>query len=148
MAQVVYTVTQFPGVSGVLLRVDGRPPKVDGDVPDLAQPLRRSSFEQVTPAILVESPTPGEDVASPLQISGSADVFEAVFRVELRSQTGRLLAGAQVHATSGTGARGVFGVTVPFAEAHGRGFLVVFDVSPRDGSHQNVVRVPVVFGRS
>ncbi len=115
---------------------------------NVAQPLRRSNFEQVTPAILVESPTPGENVTSPLHISGSANVFEAVFRVELRGQSGGLLASAQVQATSGTGTRGVFGVTVPFSRADGTGFLVAFEVSPRDGSHQNVVRLPVVFGRS
>jgi germination protein M len=147
-AQLVYTLTQFPDVSGVLLRVDGRPPKVAGDLLDAAKPLRRSNFEQVTPAILVESPTPGENVTSPLHISGSANVFEAVFRVELRAEAGSLLASARVQATSGTGTRGGFGVTVPFTEADGRGFLVAFEVSPKDGSRQNVVRLPVVFGRS
>ena len=147
-AQLVYTLTQFPDVSRVLVRVDGRPPKVAGDLLNLAKPLRRSNFEQVTPAILVESPTPGENVTSPLRISGSANVFEAVFRVELRGQTGNLLASAQVQATSGTGTRGVFGVMIPFSEADGTGFLVAFEVSPRDGSHQNIVRLPVVFGRS
>jgi germination protein M len=147
-AQLVYTLTQFPDVSGVLLRVDGRPPMVAGDLLDAAKPLRRSNFEQVTPAILVESPTPGENVTSPLHISGSANVFEAVFRVELRAEAGSLLASAPVQATSGTGTRGGFSVTVPFSKVDGRGFLVAFEVSPKDGSHQNVVRLPLVFGPS
>ena len=147
-AQLIYTLTQFPDVSRVLIRVDGRPPNVAGDLLDVAKPLRRSNFEDVTPAILVESPTSGENVTSPLHISGSANVFEAVFRVELRAQAGSLLASARVHATSGTGTRGGFGVTVPFTEADGRGFLVAFEVSPKDGSRQNVVRLPVVFGRA
>ena len=43
-AQLVYTLTQFPDVSRVVVRVDGRPPKVGGDLLNFAKPLRRSKL--------------------------------------------------------------------------------------------------------
>ena len=147
-AQVVYTLTQFPTVSKVLLRVEGRPVQAVGALGNMARPLSRSNFEQVTPAIFVEVPTPGQSVPSPMHLVGSANVFEAVFRAILKTPTGRVLASAQVHASSGSGTRGVFDVRVSFTKTCGVGVLIVFNVSPKDGSHQNLVRIPVALSSS
>ena len=115
---------------------------------NMARPLSRSNFEQVTPAIFVEVPTPGQSVPSPMHLVGSANVFEAVFRAILKTATGRVLASAQVHASSGSGTRGVFDVRVSFTKTCGVGVLIVFNVSPKDGSHQNLVRIPVALSSS
>jgi hypothetical protein len=150
LAQVVYTVTQFPTVSDVRFRLDGRPVTVfGGEGVMLAHPVGRSTFEALAPAILVETPTPGMTVFSPVHLSGTADVFEAVFQARVVGPKGQVLAQTQVHASSGSGTRGGFDVRVAYSgTATGRGLVMVFDLSPRDGSRQHLVRVPVVFTKS
>lgn len=94
------------------------------------------------PAILVESPTAGQTVHSPLRIWGTSNTFEAVFRIRLTTADGRQLFDYQVKATSGTGTRGSFDVTVRFT-ASGPATLQAYEVSMKDGSHINVVNIPL-----
>jgi hypothetical protein len=120
-AQVAYTASQFPGYRG--------PP--------------RSTFEDLTPAILVESPLPFESVHSPLRARGTANTFEATFEYELSVQ-GRILADHFVTATSGSGTRGTFHFTAPFAvERTVDGTLTVYEISAENGERIHVVRIPV-----
>ena len=145
LAQVTYTLTQFSTVTSVVLHLDGEPVTVfGGEGIVLDHPATRSSFESVTPPILVEFPGPGWTVHSPLQVSGSANVFEGQFQAEIVDSSGRVIATQTVHATSGTGTRGSFSTTIAFARtASAPANLVVFDYSPRDGSRIDVVTVPV-----
>jgi len=134
LAQVVYTLTQFPTVQSV-------------DLAEGAYVLtgyRRSDFEDLTPAILVESPLSFETVTSPLRASGTANTFEAVFNYELTDTDGRIIAEDFVMATSGTGERGTFEFTVPFeVNFDGVGSLIVFELSAKDGSRINLVEIPL-----
>jgi germination protein M len=129
LAQVVYTLTQFSTVRRV--RVEGEE-HVRGD------------FEAETPAVLVESPAPGQSVSTPLHIEGTANTFEATFNVELVDADGEVLAERFVTATSGSGTRGTFAATLPFElKREGAGKVVVFELSAEDGSRTNEVRIPV-----
>jgi germination protein M len=129
MAQVVFTLTQFPTVKHVLLEGERHYP---GD------------FEHVLPAILLESPAPGATVSSPLTLRGTANTFEATFMVELRSQQGKPLYKDFVTATSGNGTRGIFEKTIDFAVGREQpGTLVVYENSAEDGSVVNEVEIPV-----
>ena len=65
LAQVVYTLTQFATVESV---------DIQGNT------VTRDDFEDVTPAILVESPLAFEEVTSPLHAPGTANTFEANFQ--------------------------------------------------------------------
>ena len=77
--------------------------------------LTRADFEDYTPAILVESPLPFQDVTSPVRASGTANTFEANFNYELTDTDGRIVDENFVTATSGTGTRGTFEFTTkPF----------------------------------
>jgi immunoglobulin-like protein involved in spore germination/sporulation and spore germination protein len=130
LAQVVYTLTRFPEVERV-------------DVQE--QIVTRADFEEQTPAILVESPLAFEEVASPLQASGTANTFEANFEYELTDTDGRIVDDSFVTATSGSGTRGTFdfttdAYTVPF---DGLGALIVFERSAEDGSRINLVEIPL-----
>ena len=80
------------------------------------KPLTRSDFEDVTPQILVESPLPHEPVASPLHVRGTANTFEANFDVQLFDSAGRKLLQRFVTATSGSGTRGNYDVTLTFPD--------------------------------
>ncbi|MGH3135137.1 MAG: Gmad2 immunoglobulin-like domain-containing protein [Gaiellaceae bacterium] len=130
LAQVVYTLTQFVTVESV---------DIQGNT------LTRADFEDFTPAVLVESPLPFEDVTSPLRVTGTANTFEATFSYELTDTDGLIVDENFVTATSGTGTRGTFDFTtkpytVPF---DGVGALIVFEHSAKDGSRINLVEIPL-----
>ena len=128
-AQVVYTLSQFSEIEGV---------EIEG------QTLTRADFEDLTPAILVESPLSFGDVTSPLRVTGTANTFEANFSYELTDTDGLIIAEDFVTATSGTGTRGTFELTVPFeVQFDGVGSLVVFEPSAKDGSRTNLVEIPL-----
>jgi hypothetical protein len=130
LAQLVYTLTQFPTVTKV--EIGGRR-------------YTRADFEDQTPAILVESPLPFEDVSSPIRATGTANTFEATFNYELTDSDGRIVDENFVTATSGTGTRGTFDFTtkkftVPF---DGVGSLIVFERSAENGSRTKLVEIPL-----
>jgi germination protein M len=147
LAQVVYTLTQFPTVDGVQFRLDGvETDTFGGEGLTIDTPADRSDFEDVTPAIFVESPPQGATVSSPLRVTGTANTFEAVFQLNVVDNSGLILYDEPVMATSGTGTRGTFDVTVEFdLERAGAGSIIVFELSAQDGSQINVVEVPVTF---
>jgi hypothetical protein len=130
LAQIVYTLTQFPTVKRVA--INGGPP------------LGRAAFEDQTPAILVESPLPGEAVESGFEASGTANTFEATFQYELRDSADRVVAKDFVTATSGSGTRGTFRFSVSYElGSPERGRLVVFEISAADGSRTNESSIPL-----
>ncbi|WP_240123933.1 Gmad2 immunoglobulin-like domain-containing protein [Streptomyces sp. MUM 136J] len=149
LAQIVFTVTRFPSVDKVRFALDGTPVKDFGGVGTvLDRPVGRADFEGVTPAVLVESPLPGDTVRSPLRVRGSADTFEAVFRLKVTDVTGRTAADVQVQATSGTGTRGTFDVTFPCKpRSSGPGLLTAYFDSPADGRPVTVDTVPLTVRR-
>ena len=148
IGQVVYTVTQFEGVQKVLFHMDGKPVEaLGGEGIMLSAPVTRTDSEAVTPAILVESPPSGGTLANPAPVSGTANVFEAVFWVEIQAGDGTVLAKQQVTASSGTGTRGTFGVEVPYPITDGPGKLVAYTLSAKDGSKTDIVVVPVTLAK-
>jgi spore germination protein GerM len=146
LAQVVYTLTQFPTVHGVTFKVEGEAVRVfGGEGIVLDHPQKRSDYESVTPPIFVDTPAVGDTVRSPLRLRGTANVFEAVFQARLVASNGTVIAKRRVTATAGSGTRGTFDVTVPFSTAATTGKLVVYEISAKDGSPVNVVRIPLRF---
>lgn len=145
LAEVVFTLTQFPTVEGVNFKLDGKPIDVlGGEGIIIDHPMSRADYEDMSPAILVESPTLGNTITSPVRITGTANVFEAVFRVNIVDYDGLIIADKVVTATSGTGTRGTFDVTVPYKLTKaGPGSIIVFAESPKDGSQINVMEIPI-----
>jgi germination protein M len=134
LAQLVYTLTQFPNVDSV--EIGGRS-------------YSRAGFEDLTPLILVESPLPFDEVTSPLEARGTANTFEATFDYELTDPDGKVIAHNFVTATSGNGMRGTFTFTVPFtAPRPGPGELVVYEVSAENGKRVHLVEIPLQLRKS
>ena len=143
LAQVTFTLSQFPSVTGVVFHLDGKPVTVfGGEGIVLDHPATRAGFESFAPPILLETPAPGDVVASPVRISGTANVFEAAFRAQLVAPGGHVLADIAVQATSGSGTRGTFDATIPY-RGSGAATLAVFDLSAKDGTRQDLVEIPV-----
>ena len=129
-AQVVYTLTAVPNVKRV---------SFGG-----GSPVGRKAFEPQTPAILMESPLPNEQVEPGFEVKGTANTFEATFNYELRDAVGKVLRKNFVTATSGSGTRGTFEFTVPYEIDHPQqGRLVVFELSAEDGSRINESEIPL-----
>src|SRR5262249_11251356 len=119
----VYSLTTFPTVDSV----NGK---------------TRSDVEAFVPPILVEQPAPGDTVTSPLHVTGNANTYEATFNYDLQDAAGKSLAKDFVTATSGSGTRGTFDVSIPFAVGSPQdGALKVFELSAEDGSvvHERVI---------
>ena len=132
LAATVYTLSQF----------DPAKPVVVG-----GKSYRRSDFEELTPAILVEGPLPFAAVTAPLRLWGTANTFEATFEYDLLDPAAKVLAHHFVTATSGTGTRGTYDVTIPFEAPNGLGKLEVYERSAADGSKTNVVEIPLTLAK-
>ena len=90
LAQVVYTLTQFPTVDGVLFRINGMPVTTfssEGVVLD--GPVDRADYRDFLPAIFVDRPAWGAAAGNPVELSGIANVFEAQFQVQVLDGTGQ-----------------------------------------------------------
>ena len=145
LGQVVFTLTQFPTVQSVRFEIEGRPVTVfssEGIVLD--GPVGRADYADLLPAIFVDRPAYGAGLGNPARIAGSANVFEAAFRVTLLDGGGVTLADLPAMATCGTGCHGTFDLTVPYSVSEaGWGTLRVWDGSAKDGSPENVRDYPV-----
>jgi hypothetical protein len=130
-AEEVYTLSQFAPT---------KPVEVNG------KSYTRADFEDLTPAILVESPLPFATVTSPLRVWGTANTFEATFEYELLDAAGKVVAKHFATATSGSGTRGTYNVTIRFDAPAGAGKLVVYEQSAAEGSRIHQVAVPLTLG--
>jgi len=143
LAQVVYTITQFSTARNVRFSIDGKARTTVGGVP-VQQPQTRAMFDPFLPAIVVESPTIGSRVSSPVTVTGTANVFEATVTVRVLDANGHEIARAFTQATCGTGCRGAFSLAITYrVSSEQPGVIEAFEQSAKDGSPINVQRIPV-----
>ncbi|PKQ29842.1 MAG: hypothetical protein CVT60_03360 [Actinobacteria bacterium HGW-Actinobacteria-10] len=149
VAQVVFTATQFSTIESVLFEIDGKPlDSLGGEGLILEGPQTRAKWEEFAPLILVEEPVRGDTatMGEPLLITGSANVFEAAFKVEVTDGDGLIIVSAPVMATSGSGTRGTFQASVtPKGGKNGFGAIVVSYDSAKDGTRVVVDEIPIEF---
>ena len=145
LAQVVYTLTQFSTVKSVVFQVEGQTVTVFGSEGiTLDGPVGRADYADQLPAIFVDRPAYGAAIGNPGRVSGTANVFEATFRIALLDAAGKTLVDQQVMATCGTGCRGTFDVTLHYTVAKGQwGTLHAYNLSAKDGSVAEVRDYPV-----
>jgi germination protein M len=142
VAQVVFTVTQFEGIDHVRFRIDGVPVSTIGG--EGVDNVDRAAFANITPLILVESPTPGQTVSAPLHVRGMSNTFEAGVNYTLYDSSGAVLAEGYTTATAGTGTWGTFGFDIAFRVEHAEaGRLSVYENSAKDGSRVHETTVPL-----
>ena len=150
LAQVVYTVTEFPSVERVSFVLDGKPVDVfSGEGIVLEKPVTRADYEELLPPILVESPAIGAEVSNPVEVSGTANVFEANVTGRVLDQNGKELVSRFTTATCGTGCRGRFSIELPYQVAVDQpGTLVLSDDdADGDGKPGFEVRIPVTISQ-
>ncbi len=141
LAQVVYTLTQFPTVDSVAFEIDGEPVTSLGGEVMVDRPQTRKDYEEQTPVILVETPVPGSTVTSPVRLAGTSNVFEANMHLDVYQGDTKVV-DTFVTASSGSGERGTFDTSVPL-DVTGPVRIVLYAPSAEDGSPQHQVEVPV-----
>jgi len=143
--QVVYTATQFPTVKKVRFLIGGKTVKVfTGEGVMLDRPQTRAGADYAIPPIFVDNPAWMATVKRGTVARGTADVFEAVFHLQLRDVAGKLLVNKTVHASSGTGTRGTWSLKLAWGTATpGVGELRVFANSAKNGAEIDEATIPV-----
>jgi hypothetical protein len=154
VAQVVFTVTQFPPIDRVDFQIDGTPVTTIGGEGLMVDNVGRADFADVTPLILVESPTPGETVGAPLHVRGMSNTFEATVNYTLTDVNSPTVCSACAEgviaegfttATAGSGTWGTFEFDIDFdVERAGPVVLSVYEVSAKDGSRVHETTIPLV----
>lgn len=95
-------------------------------------------------AITLKAPAINARLTSPVTISGDASVFEAALQWRIIDTAGRVLASGSMTASLGAPGRGNYSVnatyTVPTETV---AFIEVFSRSPKDGTIDEIVRIPV-----
>lgn len=145
LAQVVFTVTQFPTVEAVAFRLDGEPVTVfSGEGITLDEPVGRDDYLDLMSTVFVDRPAYGGPLGNPARLVGMAAVFEAVFQVAIVDVDGLVLVQTPAMTDEGMG-WGDFDVTIPYdVPAVQMGSLVVWVFSAKDGSQIDTREYPVV----
>ncbi|MEA2606626.1 MAG: hypothetical protein QOI00_1383 [Chloroflexota bacterium] len=140
LGQVVYTLTQFPTVKSVVFQIEGVTRTTFGsEGVVLDKPVTRADYVSLLPDIWVDRPAFNAAIGNPAHVTGSADVFEATFRVSILDASGTVVADTQVMASCGTGCRGTFDTMIlyPIAKAQ-YGTLRVYNPSAKDGTPESI----------
>jgi hypothetical protein len=145
LAQVVYTLTQFPTVDAVSFKLDGEAVTAfSGEGVILDQPVGRADYTDQLAAIFVDRPAWGAAAGNPVRVTGLSNVFEATFRIAILDADGDVLVDVMAMATCGTGCWGSFDVTIPYSVGSAQwGTLRVYEPSAQDGTPINVTDYPV-----
>lgn len=106
VAQVVYLLTQFGEVKAVEITVDGTPNGAVG-----VGPLNRDDVAELTPEVLVETPTFGAPVGPTFRLAGTAASPDGRVHYVVRDLAGTSRAEGTVPILASPGNRGRFGGT-------------------------------------
>jgi spore germination protein GerM len=154
LAQVTYTLTQFPTIDGVRFRLDGKPTKaIEGHEGSPIDPATRAAYTDQLPGIFVDHPAWGAAITDPLTVSGIAQIvaeppqFQAAF---VDRTTDKIIVQQTVRAPCDTGCwqppgggEFQFRLSIPQGAIRGNMLLRVWEISARDGSHINVLDYPL-----
>jgi germination protein M len=145
LAQVVYSITQFPTVDAVQFELDGQPVTVfSGEGIEIDGPASRADMVDLLPTVFVDAPAAGAVYRSGDAVTGMAAVFEATFQYRLEAADGTVLAEDFAMTDEGMG-WGSFEFTIDYDVTEQQlGTLTVWEESAKDGSEQALRVTPVV----
>ena len=111
--------------------------------PSLATPLP-SPVTSAKGTITLDQPLTNQTLTSPVTISGEASVFEGNVLWRISDRSGRVLAEGFTTASIGAPGRGAFSVSATYTvTTETIAFVEVFSRSPKDGTVDEIVRIPV-----
>jgi hypothetical protein len=143
LAQLTFTVTQFPNAHAVHLEFNGSAVTSIGGV-TVPRHMRRADFRRLVPAIVVHTPVIGAHLSPTVRVTGTSNVFEAAMIGKVVNSGGRVIAKKFFTATCGTVCRGRFAVSLSYHVANAQnGTIVVSDTSATTGPPPHIVKIPV-----
>ena len=98
------------------------------------------------PAVVITEPAADATVTSPMRVQGTAEVFEAVFFLEVTDAVHTVLTTQRIMAPCFTGCPGPFDVTVSFQAPPGPLTLTAYTLSAKDGSRIDETSVALLAG--
>lgn len=98
------------------------------------------------PAVTITAPAAGATVTSPMHVTGTAAVFEAVFFLEVKDGVGTVLTTQRMMVPCPSTCPGSFDTTVSFQSAPGPLTLTAYTLSAKDGSRVDEASVALVAG--
>lgn len=138
--QIPPAVFEEPGTYSLTLnmRLDGRTESYIFEF--TVAPAREQEFEP----IVVDAPTSGEAVSSPVTVSGTADVYEGTVSIRILDANGNVINETFTTATCGSGCRGDFSQDVTFEiDTQQSGTIEVYSESAETGDPMHLVEIPV-----
>ncbi|MDO8582236.1 MAG: Gmad2 immunoglobulin-like domain-containing protein [bacterium] len=107
----------------------------------------KAGDELVSENIRVTSPKSNDALTSPFVVVGEARVFENVVNVRVTNEKGEAVINETAYAkASDAGQFGPFSVNLSYKFKNTKeGFVEVYSKSAKDGSEQDLVRIPVRF---
>jgi hypothetical protein len=111
--QVVFTVTQFPGVEVVRFRLDGAPVVDLGGEGLFVDGLTRDRYEWIVPLVLLERPAPGAFADRSIRVVAWASSAGTTLRVEVLDASGARLIDRALPAPAAPGEWGVVDTLLP-----------------------------------
>ena len=114
LAQLTWTLAQFPTIDRVALLVNGQAVSSLAGV-RLPRPMTQDSFASLLPPITVWNPAIGTALSGSVRVSGNATVFEGSLHIRMLNHNGTAIARANTTASCGTGCRGGYTILVPFS---------------------------------
>lgn len=95
-------------------------------------------------AITLRTPAVNAKVTSPVTISGDASVFEANVQWRITDTGGRVIAAGFTTASQGAPGRGAYSIDATYTVTTDTlAFIEVYSRSPKDGTIDESVRIPV-----
>jgi hypothetical protein len=147
LAQLVFTLTQFPTVDEVVLVIEGEAVEFYGSHGmEVTPSLTRDSFlgGGLVPEILIDQPAWFAPAENPVLVSGIARAFEATVQWALYDSDGLLLEDGFTMASTGGPDWGTFQFAIPYTvDTPQLGALMMWEDSARDGSPIHLVEHPV-----
>lgn len=147
LAQLVFTLTQFPTVDDVVLLIEGEAVEFYGSHGmEVTPSLTRDSFlgGGLVPEILIDHPARFAQAGNPMLVLGIARAFEATVQWALYDNDGLLLEEGFTMASAGGPDWGTFQFAIPYTvDTPQLGALMMWEESARDGSAIHLVEHPV-----
>lgn len=143
----VWEIAQRNGIRNINLVFSGQElviPTGEEEVSEVSEPTKPTA-PVAQEAILIESPAKGDEVSSPITITGWGSAFENTLAVDVLDEAGVRLGQGFVIVDTDLGGYGPFEGTVEYSlpSQAQMGRVQVYSISPRDGAIEHLSSVTV-----
>lgn len=145
MAQIVFTLTQFPTIQSVSFQVNGKKlSAVSGSGTELNGAATRNDYTALMPKILIDSPAAFAEVSTPIKINGTAAASRGTLWYRLVDSDNHVIAENRIPAQRRGDERRTVKISVPYElDKADRGALVVYERLPKETRERNTFAIPV-----